>query len=126
MLQQTRKLGPLEKVMSLIPGMSKLAEMMGGPTATWKQEFRQLMGVIDSMTPAERRNPSKVIDTSRRRRIAAGAGVEPHQVNELVKSFDAMADQMKRLSGMGMRDRMREVQRLTQGGMLSPGGQLEG
>jgi signal recognition particle subunit SRP54 len=125
MLQQTRKLGPLEKVMSLIPGMSKLTEMMGGADGDVEQEFRQLMGVIDSMTPAERNNPSKVIDTSRRRRIAAGAGVEPHQVNELVKSFDAMADQMKRLSGMGMRDRLREVQRLTQGGMLSPGGQLE-
>ena len=76
------------------------------------------------MTPDERRNPSKVIDQSRRRRIAAGAGVEPHEVNELVKQFDGMADMMKRMSGMGIRDRMRTMQELTQGGMLNPGGKL--
>ncbi len=46
------------------------------------------------MTPEERRNPSKTIDQSRRRRIAAGAGVQPHEVNELVKQFDAMAQMM--------------------------------
>ena len=123
MLLQTRKLGPLEKIMNLIPGMGKLMSMMGDGDI--EQEFRQLIGVVDSMTPAERRNPSKVIDPSRRRRIAARAGVEPHQINELVKQFDAMADQMKRLSGLGMRDRLREVQKLTQQGMMSPGGMLD-
>ena len=76
------------------------------------------------MTPDERRNPSKVIDQSRRRRIAAGAGVEPHEVNELVKQFDGMADLMKRMSGMGMRDRMKTMQEIAQGGMLNPGGRL--
>ena len=45
----------------------------------------------------------KVIDQSRRRRIAGGAGVEPHEVNELVKQFDAMAEMMKAMAGMGMR-----------------------
>ena len=49
-----------------------------------------------------------MIDQSRRRRIAAGAGVEPHEVNELVKQFDGMAAMMKEMSGMGMRDRMQE------------------
>jgi signal recognition particle subunit SRP54 len=76
------------------------------------------------MTPDERRNPSKVVDQSRRRRIAAGAGVEPHQVNELVKQFDGMADMMKRMAGMGMRERMRMMQDVTKGGMLNPGGRL--
>ncbi len=86
--------------------------------------MRRLVGIIDSMTPDERRNPSKVIDQSRRRRIAAGAGVEPHEVNELVKQFDGMADMMKRMSGMGMRDRMRTMQELQQGGLLNPGAKL--
>ena len=76
------------------------------------------------MTPDERRNPSKVIDQSRRRRIAAGAGVEPHEVNELVKQFDGMADMMKRMSGMGIRERMSMMQELPKGGMLNPGGRL--
>ena len=70
-----------------------------------------------------------MIDQSRRRRIAAGAGVEPHEVNELVKQFDGMADMMKRMSGMGIRDRMRTMQELAQGGMLESrreAGQAEG
>ncbi len=70
--------------------------------------MKRLGGIIDSMTPAERRNPSKLIDQSRRRRIAAGAGVEPHEVNELVKQFDGMAGMMKEMAGLGMRDRIEE------------------
>ena len=76
------------------------------------------------MTADERRNPSKIIDQSRRRRIAAGAGVEPAEVNQLVKQFDGMADMMKRMAAMGMRERMQEVQQLQQGGFLDPGAPL--
>jgi signal recognition particle subunit SRP54 len=122
MLGQTKKLGPINKIMGMIPGMSALSDMMGDVDAD--SEMRQLVGIIDSMTPDERRNPSKTIDQSRRRRIAAGAGVEPHRVNELVKQFDGMADMMKRMTGMGMRDRMRAMQEMTQSGMLNPGGKL--
>ena len=109
MLGQTKKLGPLNKIMGMIPGMSAMSDMMGDVDA--EEEMRGLVGIIDSMTPDERRNPSKVIDQSRRRRIAAGAGVEPHQVNELVKQFDGMADMMKKMSSMGMRERMRPCKR---------------
>jgi signal recognition particle subunit SRP54 len=122
MLGQTSKLGPINKILSMLPGMSGMSEMLGDVDA--EAQMRQLGGIIDSMTPDERRNPSKVIDQSRRRRIAAGAGVEPHQVNELVKSFDGMADIMKRMSGMGLRDRMRAMKELQQGGLLNPGARL--
>jgi signal recognition particle subunit SRP54 len=122
MVGQMKKLGPIQKVMSMIPGMSGLSDMMGDTDAD--EQMRGLTGIIDSMTPDERRHPSKVIDQSRRRRIAAGAGVEPHQVNELVKQFDAIADMMKKMSGMGIRDRMRMTQELAKGGMLNPGGML--
>ncbi|MEN6406682.1 MAG: signal recognition particle protein [Thermoguttaceae bacterium] len=122
MLGQTKKLGPLNKVLSLLPGMGGMAEMLGDVDAD--SEMRQLVGIIDAMTPDERRNPSKVVDQSRRRRIAAGAGVEPHRVNELVKQFDGMADIMKRMSGQGMRERMRTMQELTRGGLLDPAGKL--
>jgi len=121
-LGQTKKLGPMNKIMGMLPGMSGMSEMMAGVDA--EQDMRRLVGIIDSMTPDERRNPSKVIDQSRRRRIAAGAGVEPHVVNELVKQFDGMADMMKRMAGKGMREKMRAVQELTQGGMLNPGAKL--
>ena len=122
MLGQTKKLGPMNKVLGMIPGMGGMADMMGDVDA--EGQIRQLGGIIDSMTPEERRNPSRVIDQSRRRRIAAGSGVEPHQVNELVKQFDGIADVMKRMSGMGMRDRMKAMQQLGQGGMLDPSGKI--
>jgi len=122
MLGQTKKLGPINKVMSMIPGMGGMAEQLGDVDA--EKDMKRLSGIIDSMTPDERRNPSKTVDQSRRRRIAAGAGVEAHEVNELVKQFDGIADIMKKVSGMGMRDRMKTMQELSQGGMLNPGGKL--
>jgi signal recognition particle subunit SRP54 len=122
MLGQTSKLGPMNKVMSLIPGMGKLTEMVGD--ADVETDMKRLGGIIDSMTPEERRNPSRVIDQSRRRRIAAGAGVEPHEVNELVKQFEPMADMMKQMAGLGIRGRMQKMKELAQGGMLDPGGRL--
>lgn len=122
MLGQTKKLGPINKILSMIPGMSAMGDLLGQIDA--EKDMRRLVGIIDSMTADERRNPSKVVDQSRRRRIAAGAGVEPHEVNELVKQFDGMADIMKRMSGMGVRERMRAVQEITQGGMLNPAGRL--
>jgi signal recognition particle subunit SRP54 len=96
--------------------------MMGDVDA--EGDMRRLGGIIDAMTAEERRHPSRVIDQSRRRRIAAGAGVEPSEVSSLVKQFDGMADVMKRMAGMGMRERMREVQQLQKQGILDPGGML--
>ena len=106
MLGQTKKLGPINKIMGMIPGMGGMADMTGRRRRR-SRTCADWCGIIDSMTPDERRNPSRVVDQSRRRRIAAGAGVEPHEVNDLVKQFDVMADMMKKMSSMGMRDRMK-------------------
>jgi signal recognition particle subunit SRP54 len=122
MLDQTKKLGPLNKIMGMVPGMGHLTDMVGDADA--EREMKRLRGIIDSMTPDERRNPSRIIDQSRRRRIAGGAGVAPHEVNEIVKQFDAMADIMKKMSGLGMRGRMKAVQELAQSGALNPGAKL--
>ena len=122
MLGQTTKLGPINKIMSMLPGMGGMADMLGDVDA--EKDLRRLVGVIDSMTPEERHNPSKTIDQSRRRRIAAGAGVEPHEVNELVKQFDGIADMMKKMSGLGMRDRMKAMRQLSESGMLNPGARI--
>ncbi len=122
MLGQTKKLGPLNKILGMLPGMGGMAEMLGNMDAD--KDMRRLVGIIDSMTPDERRNPSKVVDQSRRRRIAAGAGVEAHEVNELVKQFDGMADIMKKMATMGPRDKMRAMQELTQSGMMNPAAAL--
>jgi signal recognition particle subunit SRP54 len=119
-LSQIGRLGPLQKVMGLIPGMGALKDMMG--EVDHEQDMKRLFGIIDSMTPAERRNPTKTIDQSRRRRIAAGAGVEPSEVNELVKQFDVMAQIMTSMAGKGMRERARMLQQVQSGMLANPNG----
>ena len=122
MLGQTKKLGPINKIMGMLPGMGGMQEMMEQVDA--EGDMKRLGGIVDSMTPAERRNPSKLVDQSRRRRIATGAGVEPHEVNELVKQFDGMASVMKEMAGLGMRDRFKKMQEL-QRGLSNPNAQLQ-
>ena len=121
-LKQMTRLGPMNKIMGMIPGMSGMSEAMGD--VDHEKDIQRLFGIIDSMTPDERSNPTKVIDQSRRRRISAGAGVEPHEVNDLVKQFDGMASVMKQMAGKGMRDRMKMVRELQQNAMSDPGGRL--
>jgi signal recognition particle subunit SRP54 len=122
LLQQTSRLGPIGKLAGLIPGMGEMSKALDGVDA--EGEMKRFRGIIDSMTADERRNPSKVIDQSRRRRIAAGAGVEPSEVNALIKSFEPMAAIMKGMTNMSTRDRMKAMQQMQQGGMFDPGARL--
>jgi signal recognition particle subunit SRP54 len=119
-LSQITRLGPMQKIMGLIPGMGALNEMMGDVDP--EEDMKRLFGIIDAMTPEERRNPSKLIDQSRRRRIAAGAGVQPNEVNDLVKQFDAMSQIMTSMAGKGMRDRAKMVRELQSTLMNNPNG----
>jgi signal recognition particle subunit SRP54 len=121
MLSQTRRLGPLGKVLGMIPGMGGMQEMLGN--ADLEKDMNRLFGIVDAMTPEERRNPSRLVDQSRRRRIARGAGVEPHEVSDLVKQFDGMAAMMKGMAGLGMRERMQQVQRM-QSQLTNPAARL--
>ena len=121
MLLQIRKLGSFEKIMSMIPGLSGMSDMLQNADA--EGEMTRIGGIVDSMTPAERRNP-KIVDQSRRQRIAAGAGVEPHEVSKLVKEFDAMAGMMKQMSGMGFGSRIKAARQLGQTLMSNPNAQL--
>jgi signal recognition particle subunit SRP54 len=121
MLQQTRRLGPIGKVLGMIPGMGQLKQLVGD--ADLDKDMSRLFGIIDSMTPQERRNPGKVVDQQRRRRIATGAGVQPQEVSDLVKQFDGMSAMMKGMAGMGMRERVQQM-RAMQGQMANPGMRL--
>jgi signal recognition particle subunit SRP54 len=121
-MSQIGRLGPLQKVMSMIPGMSALTK--GLDDVDPEGDMKRLLGIVDSMTPEEKRNPTKIIDQGRRRRIAAGAGVEPHEVNELVKQFDAMSQVMTAMAGKGMRERMKMVSQLQNNMAANPDGQL--
>lgn len=121
-MQQITKLGPMGKVLKKLPGMGGMSDALDG--ADVEQDMRRLFGIIDSMTADERRNPTRVIDQSRRRRIADGAGVAPNEVNDLIKQFDGMAAMMKQMAGKGIRERMRMAKELQNQAMANPSGQL--
>ncbi len=95
-LNQLKKMGPLEQIMGMIPGM-KSRQM--GPMKVDERELLQIEAIIKSMTPAEKRNPS-IINASRRRRIAMGSGTKVQRVNRLLKQFEQTKKLMKQFAGM--------------------------
>ncbi|MEM9186705.1 MAG: signal recognition particle protein [Planctomycetota bacterium] len=120
-LKQVTKLGSMRKIMGMIPGMGAMLDGLDDMDA--EQDMKRLFGMIDSMTPAEKRDP-KILDQSRRKRIAAGAGVEPHEVNDLVKQFEPMAALMKGMAGKSQMEKMKMFQQMQQGMANNPTGQL--
>jgi len=117
-LEKMSKPGLMQKMMGLMPGMGELQKMMEQEDT--EGGIKQTVGIINSMTPGERRNP-KIIDPSRRNRIATGAGVQASDVNQLVKQYDMMAPIMKAMAGKGMGDRLSTLRDLKNSGMLDPG-----
>ena len=93
-LKQVRKMGPIGNLLKMMPGMGA---QMGNLNVSDK-ELDRLEAIILSMTPAERANP-KIIDGSRRRRIARGSGTTVQAVSQLVKQFAQMKKLMKQLAG---------------------------
>ena len=92
-LRQMKKLGPIEEIMKMLPGMPKAALAEAAPDSA---RLRRYEAIMQSMTVKERRQP-RVIDGSRRRRIAAGSGSSVSDVNRLLKDFDQARTLMKRL-----------------------------
>ena len=96
-MEQLRKLGPLEQLLDLVPGMGQLKNM-----PNFRIDERQVvrtLAIVRSMTKEERQKP-EIINFSRRKRIAAGSGTSVADVNRLLKQFEDMKKMMKRLSGM--------------------------
>jgi signal recognition particle subunit SRP54 len=119
---QIKKLGPLQQVMKMIPGMGKVADMMGSDVDP-EQDLKQIEGIIDSMTPQERENPD-IIDIGRRRRIAAGSGTDPADVSKLLKEFSMMAGVMQQMAGMSKLQQFRQIKQMADGGLFNPGAQV--
>ena len=98
-MQQLRKLGSMSKLMGMLPGMGQFREQLANFD---EREIDRIQAIIQSMTPAERANP-KIIDGSRRSRIARGAGRTVSDVNQLIDRFGEAARMMRQLaSGGGM------------------------
>ena len=118
---QMKKMGSVGDLMSKIPGLNQMSSDLGGIDAD--SEIERIQGIIDSMTPLERSRPD-LIDMSRRRRIAAGAGVDPADVSGLVKQFDAMAAFVRSMSQMSMLDKIRALTGLGRAAANNPGARL--
>ncbi|HWJ53531.1 MAG TPA: signal recognition particle protein, partial [Propionibacteriaceae bacterium] len=94
-MQMVRKMGPLSKIFGMLPGMGELKDQISNID---EKEVDRIEAIIHSMTPAERDNP-RIIDGSRRARIAKGAGVEVSDVNGLVNRFFDARKMMTSLAG---------------------------
>jgi signal recognition particle subunit SRP54 len=117
-----KKMGSMRDLMSKIPGLSQMAQdQLDGIDAD--EEIKRIQGIIDSMTPAERSDPS-LIDISRRRRIALGSGVDPSDVSGLVKQFDGMAAMVKQMAQMSMLDKLRNLTALGRVAATNPAARL--
>jgi len=90
-------MGGMSGLMAMLPGVAKMKNQLAERNLDEKVLKRQ-MAIIDSMTPAERRNPD-LLKASRKRRIAAGSGTKPEDINRLLKMHRTMADVMKAMGG---------------------------
>ncbi len=100
-LRQVKKMGPLSQILDLVPGLGRLAQDIS-PEVTDRQ-FKHIEAIILSMTPEERRNP-RILNSSRKKRIARGSGTMVEEVNALLKQFRQMQRMVKQLGkgGKGM------------------------
>ncbi len=98
-MQQLRNAGPLKKMLGMLPGMGQMREALDSFD---EREVDRIQAIIQSMTPAERTTP-KLINGSRRARIAAGSGTQPSDVNQLLDRFDQAQKMMRQMAkGGGM------------------------
>lgn len=112
--QQMKNMGGMGSMLDKLPGMGNVSQMVD-ENAMGKQ-FGQMEAIINSMTPAERRNPD-LLNGSRKRRIIAGSGTQMQDLNRLLKQHKQMAKMMKKMKGGGMAKMMRGL-----GGMMGGGG----
>jgi len=110
-LRQVKKMGSMTDLISMIPGMSKMKD-----AKVDEGQFKRVEAILSSMTMKERTHP-KIIDGSRRRRVAGGSGTSLQEVNQVLKQFEQMQKMMKQFSGMaGKAGGMKQLARMMQQG----------
>lgn len=116
-LQQMKNLGGMGGLLDKLPGMGNIAQMAQQADVT--SQFGRMEALINSMTPAERRNPD-ILNGSRKRRITEGSGTNIQDLNRLIKQHKQMSKMMKKMKGKGMQKMMRGMEGMLGGG--APGG----
>ncbi|MEO0482079.1 MAG: signal recognition particle protein [Planctomycetota bacterium] len=111
-LRAIRRMGPLKQIMGMLPGVGSMLK----DVQVEDNQLDRIEATINSMTKAERSAP-RVINHSRRKRIAQGAGTDSTEVGQLVKQFDMIAKMTKQMSSMSTSSRMAAAKQLSEGGM---------
>nr|MBP6308550.1 signal recognition particle protein [Burkholderiaceae bacterium]MBP7966245.1 signal recognition particle protein [Burkholderiaceae bacterium]MBP8102140.1 signal recognition particle protein [Burkholderiaceae bacterium] len=114
-IQQMKQMGGLSSLMDKLP-TQMAAKASEADLSRAEKDIVRKQGIIHSMTPQERRKP-ELLKATRKRRIAAGAGVQVQEVNRLLKEFEQMQDMMKKMKGGGLMKMMKRM-----GGMKGMGG----
>lgn len=99
-LESVKKLGNMKSLIGMIPGFSSISNKIGDIDLENSKEIKHIKAMIDSMTPKERENPD-LLNNSRKRRLAAGAGLDQVEVNKFLKQFSNAAKIAKKLSHKG-------------------------
>lgn len=106
-LRAIRRMGPMKQLLGMLPGVGSALKDVNVDEG----QFNRIEGMINSMTPTERRNTS-LVNNSRRKRIASGAAVQQNDVSQLFKQFDMIAKISKQMAGMGMLGQMKAAKQL--------------
>ncbi|AAR33972.1 signal recognition particle protein [Geobacter sulfurreducens] len=112
-LQQIKKMGSIESILGMIPGVGKAMKQLQGAQPS-ERELKRIEAIIGSMTPAERANHA-IINGSRRLRIAKGSGTTVQEVNQLLKRFTEAQKMMKQLQKLGPKGLMRGMKGMGKG-----------
>ncbi|EAR50804.1 signal recognition particle protein [Oceanicola granulosus HTCC2516] len=115
-LEQMQKMGGMEGMMQMMPGMGKMQKQMA-EAGMDDSILRRQIALINSMTKKERANPA-LLQASRKKRVAAGAGLEVSELNKLIKQHRQMSDMMKKIGKMGKGGALKQMMR----GMMGKGG----
>ena len=116
-LEMMKKLGSMKSILGMIPGMSQMAGKLKDMDLESSGEIIRIKALISSMTPKERETPS-ILNNSRKKRLARGAGLSEVQVNKILKQFKNASKMAKKLSGKGGKDMQKMLAQMGgQGGM---------
>ena len=116
-LEQMQNMGGLSGLMDKLPGMGQIPDAVKGQVTG--REIPRMIAIINSMTPKERRNPD-LLNGSRRARIARGSGMQPADINRLLKQYQQMEKMMGKLGRGGMKGMMRGMRGMMGGGGMPP------
>jgi signal recognition particle subunit SRP54 len=114
-MEQMKKLGSMKSLMGMIPGMGNMAKQLGDMDLENSGEIKAIKAMVSSMTPKERENPD-LLNNTRKRRLAQGAGLSQVHVNRVLKQFKSAAKMAKKLSGKGGKKQMQDLMQQMQGG----------